>query len=219
MATETNGSGWYIVIQSWMVENLDLEKNELLVYATIFGFSNDGNSWYFGSQAELARRTNSDRATVIRSIESLIKKGLVVKEVVENNGLRFCKYRADVAKCNTVSENATCCKMRHNNKTIYSSEVDIENTTVTSNTNTRENGKRFVPPTIEEVQAYCSENNIRIDAEQFWYYYDSKNWVCGKTKMSRWKSAVRLWERNERKYRNASAPNKPTRREEEPNWL
>ena len=84
---------------------------------------------------------------------------------------------------------------------------------------TEPKNKRFVPPTIEEVQAYCSENNIRIDAEQFWYYYDSKNWVCGKTKMSRWKSTVRLWERNERKYRNASAPNKPTRREEEPNWL
>ena len=84
---------------------------------------------------------------------------------------------------------------------------------------TESKSKRFVPPTIEEVRAYCEENNIPVDPEQFWYYYDSKNWVCGKTKMTKWKSAVRLWERNERKYAKASAPNKPTRREEEPNWL
>lgn len=56
--------------------------------------------------------------------------------------------------------------------------------------------KRFVPPTIEEVQAYCYERNNGVDAERFIDYYTSNGWQVGKNKMKDWKAAVRTWERN-----------------------
>ena len=56
--------------------------------------------------------------------------------------------------------------------------------------------KRFVPPTLEEVQAYCYERNNGVDAERFIDYYTSNGWLVGKNKMKDWKAAVRTWERN-----------------------
>lgn len=60
--------------------------------------------------------------------------------------------------------------------------------------------RRFVKPTIEEVEAFCDEHNINIDAYKFWYYYESKGWQVGKNPMKNWKAAVRTWERNGNRY-------------------
>ena len=59
-----------------------------------------------------------------------------------------------------------------------------------------ERGKRFDPPTVEEVQAYCSERNNSVDAQTFVDFYASKGWLVGKNPMKDWKAAVRTWERN-----------------------
>ena len=60
--------------------------------------------------------------------------------------------------------------------------------------------KRFVPPTLDEVQAYISENNFIIDAQKFIDYYQSNGWIVGKTKMKDWKATVRGWERREQEH-------------------
>jgi hypothetical protein len=56
--------------------------------------------------------------------------------------------------------------------------------------------KRFTPPTLEEVTAYCIERNNNVDAERFIDYYTSNGWQVGKNKMKDWKAAIRTWERN-----------------------
>ena len=61
-------------------------------------------------------------------------------------------------------------------------------------------GKRFKPPTLQEVKAYCIERNNDIDPERFIDFYESKGWMVGKNKMKDWKAAVRSWEsRNKKK--------------------
>lgn len=54
----------------------------------------------------------------------------------------------------------------------------------------------FIPPTVEEVQAYITEKGYHISAEKFVDYYTANGWMVGKTKMKDWKAAVRNWERN-----------------------
>lgn len=56
--------------------------------------------------------------------------------------------------------------------------------------------KRFSPPTVEEVRAYCIERRNNVDAERFVDYYTANGWQVGKNKMRDWKAAVRTWERN-----------------------
>jgi hypothetical protein len=55
---------------------------------------------------------------------------------------------------------------------------------------------RFTTPLILEIRNYCIERNNGIDAEQFFDFYQSKNWMIGKNKMKDWKAAIRTWERN-----------------------
>ena len=59
-----------------------------------------------------------------------------------------------------------------------------------------QNRTRFVVPTIEEIQAYCSERNNSVDAQRFYDYYTANGWKVGKNAMKDWKAAVRTWERN-----------------------
>jgi len=54
----------------------------------------------------------------------------------------------------------------------------------------------FVPPTIEEVDAYIKEQGYHFDASAFIDFYESKGWYVGKNKMKEWKAACRTWEKN-----------------------
>ena len=63
----------------------------------------------------------------------------------------------------------------------------------------KDSPKRFVPPSFDEVQAYCTERGNGIDAQAFIDFYASKGWMVGKTKMTDWKAAVRTWESRKRK--------------------
>lgn len=65
---------------------------------------------------------------------------------------------------------------------------------------------RFIPPTVEEVAAYCKERNNRVDASRFVDFYTTKGWMVGKNKMKDWKSAVRTWERNSNGYQKPAIP-------------
>ena len=57
--------------------------------------------------------------------------------------------------------------------------------------------KRFIPPTVDEVAAYCQERGNGLDPEAFVDFYASKGWMVGKNPMKDWKAAVRTWQRSE----------------------
>lgn len=56
--------------------------------------------------------------------------------------------------------------------------------------------KKFVKPTIEEIDAYCKEKGVKINAEKFYWHYEARGWMMGKNKMKSWKAAVRTWKLN-----------------------
>lgn len=62
-------------------------------------------------------------------------------------------------------------------------------------------GKKKVPmpPTLEDVAAYCLERENGIDPEAFLDFYTANGWKQGKGKpIVDWRAAVRTWERNRR---------------------
>lgn len=60
----------------------------------------------------------------------------------------------------------------------------------------KEKEKRFIPPTVEEVEAYIREKGYQVDAEKFVAYYESKGWLVGKSPMKSWKAALVTWKKN-----------------------
>ena len=58
--------------------------------------------------------------------------------------------------------------------------------------------KRFTPPTVDEVRAYCQDRQNGVDPQRFVDYYTSNGWMVGKNKMKDWKAAVRTWEQKDK---------------------
>lgn len=85
----------FIAIQGWMRTKLNLKGNELLIYALIYGFSQDGNSRFKGSRKYIADWCGCSLDTVDRSLGSLINKGLLAKYPhTDDYGNRLVDYVA-----------------------------------------------------------------------------------------------------------------------------
>lgn len=85
--------GNYIVIQSFMVKDLHLKGNELLIYAIIYGFTQDGEHQFNGGQQYLADWTNSTKTGVYKALKRLVEKGLIERIDGSINGVNFVNYR------------------------------------------------------------------------------------------------------------------------------
>jgi len=51
----------------------------------------------------------------------------------------------------------------------------------------------FTRPSVEEINAYCQEKNLQLNAQTFIDYYDSNGWKVGKNNMKDWKATARRW--------------------------
>ena len=76
-------------------------------------------------------------------------------------------------------------------KSIEYRDIDIEKESK------KGSAKRFTPPTVEEVKAYCEERKNRVDPERFVDFYTSVGWKVGDKPMKDWKAAVRTWEKRD----------------------
>ena len=113
-----------------------------------------------------------------------------------------------------------------NNKDNNDKDNDKEKDKDKEKIRERENRKRFTPPTLDEVRAYCSERNNSVDAQMFIDFYASKGWRVGNQSMKDWKAAVRTWEKRDGPQKKVSAQDYEQRdysqkahQEEMPDWL
>lgn len=80
----------YVVIQGWMLTRLGLKGNELMIYAVIYGFTQNGETEFVGSMKYLADWTNSTVESVRKCIKSLIDKGYIIK-TLDGSGVNAYK--------------------------------------------------------------------------------------------------------------------------------
>lgn len=142
---------------------------------------------------ELALDLDEKSDDVAMTMIYLLKTGLAE---TSDNITFFFPYAVE----NTGSETSAAERMRkmreRNNVTPMlrerygEKEIDIEIE--------KEKRNIFVAPTLEEVEAYCTERGNNVDAQKFIDYYTSNGWKVGKNKMKDWKAAVRTWERNDK---------------------
>ena len=95
----------YITIQGFMVNELKLKGNELLVYAIVYGFSQLDNQEFKGSLQYLADWCNSTKQGIIKNIKSLIEKGLIEKIETTLNNVKFISYHT--TKFNSIKQSLT----------------------------------------------------------------------------------------------------------------
>ena len=73
-------SDGYFVIQGWMCNELELKGNDLLIFAIIHSFSQDGKSRFNGGRRYLAETLNVSNPTIDKSLQNLLNRGLIIKE-------------------------------------------------------------------------------------------------------------------------------------------
>ena len=65
--------------------------------------------------------------------------------------------------------------------------------------NSKAKTARFKKPSLNEVKAVVSENKYTFSPDNFFNFYESKNWMVGKSKMKSWKHAAANWQSREPK--------------------
>lgn len=180
--------GWYITIQQEMRDVLGLKGNELLVFAFINGYSQEGQGCYYGSLAHLQEVCGiASRQTAIATLRSLCEKGYIIRNE-QLHPVKMVSYSISPKIGQGVQKlDMGCPKNGHNNK-----EININNNSL------YKGSSHFQKPTIEEIRKYCQESRLDVDAEQFFLFYESKGWVIGKSPMKSWKAAVCTWARRQK---------------------
>lgn len=81
---------------SWMVSDLNLSGNELLIFALIYGFCQDGDSEFYGSRRYIADMFNISLPTVDKAIKNLISKQFIIKQHLNINNVSYNTYKVSL---------------------------------------------------------------------------------------------------------------------------
>lgn len=86
----------FFLVAGWMLNRLNLKGVALQVFSIIYGFSQDGESYFTGSLQYLSDFTNASKPTIIKALKELVEKGYILKYENEMNGVKFNKYKANL---------------------------------------------------------------------------------------------------------------------------
>lgn len=175
----------------------------------------DGKLYFDGLEddfaSELALDLDEKEENVQITIQYLLKSGLLemcsdeeyyLPDTKDSTGcetavasrVRKHREKQKALQCNTdVTQVKHLCNGEIEKELEIEKEIELDTKANKSPTK----AKRFVKPTLSEIEQYCIERNNNVYAEQFYDYYESNGWKVGKNSMKDWKAAVRTWERNE----------------------
>ena len=131
----------YITIPGFLRTRLDLKGSELIITALIYGYSQDGNSWFMGKTEYIAEWAGITDKNVLRSLKSLTEKGILEKkEMFVNNKAKRCYYRF----------NFECAELQNSTVAGY------QNSTVNNNINN--NIKKDAKASKENPDGFSQDN-------------------------------------------------------------
>lgn len=180
---ERGFKGIWIPSEVWLDENLTaLDK---MILAEVDSLD-QGNNGCYASNKYLAKFCGCSETKVSTSISRLIGCGLLYVESFDGRQ-RILKSRLSKIERQTF-------------KNLKADSQNLKPINIIQNTNKDTNrvSKRFTPPTLEEVKAYCQERKNKVDPERFVDYYASQKWKKANGRpVSDWKACVRTWEKKE----------------------
>lgn len=150
----------------------------------------------------MANALRKDRYT-----PTAFKNEMAMLKVGENGAYTFPDNTDLVAErlpngCQMVAERLP--QVRLGKDSIGKDSIDInKNTNINKEIVTKTTNRprvKFVKPTVEEIEAFAKEQNLRnLDAQYFYNYYESNGWMVGKNYMKDWKATAKNWNRRELK--------------------
>ena len=176
-------SSAFLVLNKQLAKQIGLKPSillaDLISKEEYFIANGMTDGWFFNTESNIQDDTTLTPFQQRKSLKVLKEKGLIetqrrgipAKQYFKINEQQVIKF------LNNLSE--------------------IKLTTINNNKEIKIKNKYFKKPSVSEIEFYSKQKEYKIDAEAFYDFYESKNWMVGKNKMKDWKAAVRTWQRRE----------------------
>jgi DNA-binding Lrp family transcriptional regulator len=199
--------GVWIPADIWL--NGKLTIHEKFILAEIDSFCSHYESCY-ASNEHFAKFIGLSTRRVKDILKGLEDKGFIEREII------YKEHSKEVAK-RLLRLHHPSCGILHGGGAescpTPSAESCPENNTYMNNTKEgiyigatpKNKHKTFIPPTLEEVEAYIAEKGYSFDAKRFIDHYEASDWHLGNGKKIRyWKQCCATWENNANKYKSGT---------------
>lgn len=177
----------------------DINTSRLFIHLMITANHKD-NNWRGieikrGSRLTSLDKLSSETNLSVSKIRTAIKKLISTNEIASKSHsqhtvftmINYDTYQGDDKQVDKPIANES----QTNDKQIATNKK-VKN--VKNVKNVKKVTGRFTPPSDIETVAYFElKGSTAKEAEKFWLFYDSKNWMVGKTKMKKWQSAASGW--------------------------
>lgn len=189
-----------------LIKKTDLPSNAKLLAFYLSTFMNAEHDIAWPSQSRISSETGLTEPTVRKYLKFLDEKGWLVTRkkarVISSGSQNYHhnEYLINIPEqrvsslLSDMSRGKIDTDQRVNSQRSEGKELTTNNNRITSN-----NNRRFIPPTVDQVKAYCQERNNDIDPDHFVDHYEANGWMRGKSKIKDWKACVRTWEKNNKK--------------------
>lgn len=84
----------HVTIQGWMFNRLNIKGNELILFAVIYGFSQNGKSTYKGSLSYISKSIKVSERAVVKLANKLCEKSYIIK-IIKPSGNEY-RYNPEV---------------------------------------------------------------------------------------------------------------------------
>ena len=198
-------SDYFIVIPAQVRTDKNLLPLDKLIYGEVAALaSKNGTCW--AQNSYFANIYNVRSETVSRSLKKLEHYGYITLDFEGrgNSGRKIIPLALEIKTLDVevkgldaeVKPPLTC---KSKTLDLQVKQNKLKNITSLIFTDTQPAAapkkKVFKPPTLSEVQEYCTERDNGIDPQTFLDFYEARGWMCGRSKMKDWRASVRLWER------------------------
>lgn len=166
----------YIVIQGWMINELKLNGNELLLYSIIYGFSQDGESCFQGSSNYIAETLNISKQSVFTLLKKLIEKKLIIKIDKIINNVKLVDYKINLGVVKKLYGGSQETLLGGSQETLHhNTNIDNnkDNINKTYKKNLQEENDIFIDYTFCK-NMYEELGFSNFDLERFYVFYKDK---------------------------------------------
>ena len=197
MAEETRDfKGVWIPRSVWLDENLNALDKIILAEIDSLDMGEDG-CW--ASNKYIADFCQCSETKVSTAISKLIERGYLYVKSFDGRQ-RVLKSRLS----NFERQNFKNCKADSQN--LKQSNTSNNTSSKTSKKDIGEKRKRFVPPTLEEIRAYCLQRKNNVNPQKFYDYFTASDWYDSKgKKVVSWKQKIITWESYHTEKKNVGA--------------
>jgi len=195
----------YTVVSNECIQDSSLSMKAKGLWIYLMSLPNDWNL----HQTELVRHFKDGRDAVSSAMKELEEAGYVIKKQITNSLGQYTDWDYTVFEVVNHADNPrpdtgfpTSGLSNADNPTLQSTN-DKQSTK-----NITKDSKRFIKPSIQEIEKFCKEKDYCVDAVLFFNHYESVGWKVGKSSMKSWKATLVGWNHRNEQRKNPQSKHK-----------